>query len=150
MSHAVVSKRAAEAVASLRPEGYIDLLRRLAAQETATHFLIPRDSYAALCAQFRSWPSAPLPPAHAGPGSELKALLASIGIRPAPTCKCNKMASQMDAWGPDESERRTEEIVDVMHQEAAARKLPFLRAVGRKLVRIACQRARLKSRRTGH
>lgn len=85
-----------------------------------------------------------------GPGTELKSLLASFGIKASPTCKCNKMARQMDSWGPDESLKHIEEIVDVMQETAQARKLPFLRAVGRKLVRIACGRARKKSPGTGH
>lgn len=84
-----------------------------------------------------------------GPGAELKALLASFGIKASPTCKCNKMAAQMDAWGPGESLRHLEEIVDVMQQTAQDRGLPFLRAIGRKLVRIACGRARRKSGQSG-
>ena len=50
----------------------------------------------------------------------------------------------MDAWGPDECERpeRIEEVVAVMREEAKARGLPFLDAVGRLLVRRAIQNAR--------
>lgn len=87
--------------------------------------------------------------AQKGPGTELKALLASLGIKASPTCKCNKMATQMDSWGPEESLRHIEEIVDVMQQTAADRGLPFLRAIGRKLVRVACGRARRKSVQSG-
>jgi hypothetical protein len=86
----------------------------------------------------------------AKPGTELKALLASFGITASPTCPCNEMAAQMDAWGADESLKNIEQIVDVMQKTAAGRRLPFLRAVGRKLVRIACARARRKSAQTGH
>lgn len=84
-----------------------------------------------------------------GPGAELKALLASFGITASPTCQCNKMAAQMDAWGPEESLNCIDQIVDVMQETAQARQLPFLRAIGRKLVRIACARARKKSAQTG-
>ena len=79
-----------------------------------------------------------------GPGTELKALLAKIGIHASPTCGCNKMARQMDAWGPEESLNHIEEIVDVMEATAKARKLPFLRTAGRILVRQACRIARKK------
>lgn len=79
-----------------------------------------------------------------GPGTELKALLASFGIKASSTCQCNKMAQQMDVWGPDESLAHMEQIVDVMQKTAKARKLPFLRLIGRRLVRIACGRARKK------
>lgn len=85
-----------------------------------------------------------------GPGAELKALLASFGITASPTCQCNKMATQMDSWGPEESLKHIEQIVDVMQETAQARGLPFLRAAGRKLVRISCSRARRKSQRNGH
>lgn len=34
-----------------------------------------------------------------GPGTELKVLLDSIGVKPAPTCDCNLRAMQMDVWG---------------------------------------------------
>jgi hypothetical protein len=87
-----------------------------------------------------------LPP---GPGTELKALLKTIGIVASPTCKCNKMARQMDAWGPDESLAHMEEIVDVMEATARKRKLPFLRAAAKQMVRLACWRARRKAR-AGH
>lgn len=85
-----------------------------------------------------------------GPGAELKALLASFGITASPTCSCNKMAAQMDSWGPEESLAHIEQIVDVMQEEAKARGLPFLRAVGRKLVQIACRRARKGLPPNGH
>lgn len=84
-----------------------------------------------------------------GPGTELKALLSAFGITASPTCKCNSTARQMDSWGPDESLKHIEQIVDVMQETAKARKLPFLRMAGRKLVRMACNRARKKSAQTG-
>jgi hypothetical protein len=83
-----------------------------------------------------------------GPGTELQALLAAFGIVASPTCKCNKMARQMDAWG-QESLAHMEEIVDVMEATAKARKLPFLRAAARQMVRLACWKARRKARQ-GH
>lgn len=90
-------------------------------------------------------PRTPEAPA-SGPGTELKALLATIGIHSSPTCKCNKMAKQMDQWGPDESLAHLEEIVDVMQETAQKRSLPFLRAGARQMVRIACWKARRKAR----
>ena len=79
-----------------------------------------------------------------GPGTELKALLAKIGIHASPTCGCNKMALKMDEWGPKESLNHIEEIVDVMEQTAKKRNLPFLRTAGRILVRQACRIAKKK------
>jgi hypothetical protein len=84
-----------------------------------------------------------------GPGTELKSLLAAFGIIASPTCKCNKMARQMDVWGPDASLSHMEEIVDVMEETAKARKLPFLRIAARQMIRLACWKARRKARQ-GH
>lgn len=82
-------------------------------------------------------------PTH-GPGTELSKLLKRFGIEPTPTCQCRAKAAEMDAWGPDECERpeRIEEVVAVMREEAKARGLPFLDAVGRMLVRRAIRNAR--------
>lgn len=79
-----------------------------------------------------------------GPGTELSRLLKRIGIEPTPTCACRAKAAQMDAWGPDECEKpeRIDEVVAVMREEAKARGLPFLDAVGRMLVRRAIRNAR--------
>ena len=79
-----------------------------------------------------------------GPGRCLELLLKSIGITASPTCKCRKMARQMDAWGPDGCLEHMDQILDVMQAEAKRRKLPFLRLAGRTLVKIAVRRARKK------
>lgn len=43
-------------------------------------------------------PIYPWPPGF-GPGTELKKILASVGIEPSPSCDCNGKALQMDLWG---------------------------------------------------
>lgn len=82
------------------------------------------------------------PSSTTGPGTELKALLAKFGIHASPTCGCNAMARKMDAWGPDESLKHLEEIVDVMEETAKKRNLPFIRSAGRLLVRRAISKSR--------
>jgi len=85
-------------------------------------------------------PSYPRARPRGGPGSELKALLGRFGIHASPTCKCNSMAKKMDdmeSKEPGWSMPHIEEIVDVMEETARARKLPFLRAAGRLLVKKA-------------
>jgi hypothetical protein len=79
-----------------------------------------------------------------GPGTELSKLLKKIGIEPTPTCACRAKAAQMDAWGADECSKpeRIEEVVAVMREEAKARGLPFIDAVGRMLVKRAIHNAR--------
>jgi hypothetical protein len=82
--------------------------------------------------------------ARSGPGTELAKLLKRFGVNPTPTCACRAKAAHMDAWGPDEAEKpeRIEEVVAVMRDEAMARRLPFLDAAARLLVRRAIQNAR--------
>jgi hypothetical protein len=84
----------------------------------------------------------PTPKIHnPGPGTELKRLLAKIGIHSSPTCYCNKMAAEMDANGGAWSLENADIIVDVMRSEAAKRKLPFVEVGARLLIRRAVKNA---------
>lgn len=82
-------------------------------------------------------------PTH-GPGTELKKLLAGwpLRITYTPDCPCRSHAAQMDAWGCDECERRIDEIVGWLREEAHKRGLPFVDVAGRMLVRRAIRNAR--------
>lgn len=46
-----------------------------------------------------------------GPGTELKRLIASLGINPSPSCDCNAKARQMDAWGVEGCKKNRDQIV---------------------------------------
>lgn len=93
-----------------------------------------------------AYPREPKPgwtaPERAGPGTEMKKLLARVGIVASENCPCEQHARQMDDWGPDECNRRVEEIVGWLRDEANSRGLPFLDAAGRMLVRLAIRNAR--------
>lgn len=56
-----------------------------------------------------------------GPGTELKKLLVSMLIGETAGCGCAAFAAEMDEWGPDECERRADEIVARMLAEAGRR-----------------------------
>lgn len=77
-----------------------------------------------------------------GPGTQLKQLLAAIGIVSTPSCSCNKMAKEMDEWGCDLCAQNTTIIVAWMKAQAASRKLPFIDAVAKLMVRRAIHKAR--------
>lgn len=79
-----------------------------------------------------------------GPGTELKALLKTIGITASPTCSCNKRARIMDEKGCDWCEEHIDEIDGWLAEEAKKRKLPYISAVGKTLIRLAIRRARKK------
>lgn len=88
---------------------------------------------------------APATATTAGPGTELKKLLAKIGIQAGPDCKCNARARYMDemeAKEPGWCERNIEEIVGYLREAAADRGLPFLDVAGRLLIRRAIANAK--------
>jgi len=85
----------------------------------------------------------PPPPAPArGPGTELKKLLAVVGITATPDCSCNARAAEMDRQGCDWCEANIDTIVGWLREQAEARGLPFLDVAGRMLVRRAIRNAR--------
>jgi hypothetical protein len=79
-----------------------------------------------------------------GPGTEMKALLAKIGIVASPTCSCNKRAKIMDAKGCDWCDQNIDTIDGWLAEEAKKRKLPYLSLAGKTLIRLAIHRARKK------
>jgi hypothetical protein len=86
-------------------------------------------------------PQPPATPAH-GPGTELKALLARVGIVSSPDCSCNARAAEMDRQGVEWCEANLDTIVGWLREQAEARGLPFLDVAGRLLVKRAIQNAR--------
>jgi hypothetical protein len=89
----------------------------------------------------------PQPPAPTcGPGTELKKLLKTwLRIEASPTCSCNARARRMDveeARSPGWCEAHIGEIVGWLREEATKRKLPFLDAAGKVLVRRAIRAAK--------
>lgn len=90
--------------------------------------------------KMRSWCQPPRPL----PGTEMKALLAKIGIVAKPNCSCNKRAKVMDEKGCDWCEENIDEIDAWLAGEAKKRKLPYLSLAGKALIRLAIRRARKK------
>ena len=77
-----------------------------------------------------------------GVGTEIKKILSRFGIVATPNCSCNKNAKLADQWGPDECEKRADEIIGWMRAEATKRRLPFFDPVGRMILRRAIKAAR--------
>lgn len=123
--------------ASLRPPGYLEEVLSLATLKGDKVYLAD-EAYAQLRNKYRTPP---------GPGTELKALLKTIGIVAKPNCSCNKRAAAMDeneARQPGWCEAHIEEIDGWLAEEAKKRKLPYLSLAGRTLIRLAIRRARKK------
>ena len=77
-----------------------------------------------------------------GPGTELKKILARVGIVATDSCPCNARAAEMDRNGCDWVEANISTVVGWLREQATARGLPFLDAAGRALVRVAVRNAR--------
>jgi hypothetical protein len=77
-------------------------------------------------------------------GNALKSLLAGfpLYITSTPNCSCNARAAEMDSRGCDWCEANIDTIVGWLREEATKRRLPFLDAAGRLLVRRAIRNAR--------
>jgi hypothetical protein len=83
-----------------------------------------------------------VPAPTSGPGTELKKILARVGIVATDSCPCNARAAEMDANGCDWVEANISTVVGWLREQAHARGLPFLDAAGRALVRVAVRNAR--------
>ena len=108
----------------------------------ATHVCCPDGFNCAPCLE--DCPRSEGAPPLFGPGTELKRLLSWLGITPTKKCKCNARAAEMDrqeAADPGWCERNIDTIVGWLREEAEARGLPFVDAVGRVVVRRAIARA---------
>jgi hypothetical protein len=72
-----------------------------------------------------------------GPGTELKKLLAKVGIKATPTCSCNKRAQVMDEKGAQWCRENIDTIVGWLREESEKRGLPFVDLAGKLLVKRA-------------
>jgi hypothetical protein len=82
-----------------------------------------------------------------GPGTELKKMLALVGITASEGCACNERAATMDNWGCDETERRIPEVAGWLREEAERRGVIYVDAAARVLIVMAIRNARKEARR---
>ena len=78
----------------------------------------------------------------AGPGTELKSLLARVGIVATPDCACNARAAEMDRQGCEWVEANMSTVLGWLREQAEARGLPFLEIAAKMLIRRAIRNAR--------
>jgi hypothetical protein len=96
------------------------------------------------CPALAESPEPVAPPTH-GPGTELKKLLAKVGITASPNCSCKARAAEMDRREhetPGWCDANLDTIVGWLREQAEARGLPFLDIAGRLLVKRAIANAR--------
>jgi len=81
-----------------------------------------------------------------GPGTELAALLKTIGIDAKEKgCQCKSHAKRMDKEGPKWCRDNIETILGWLQTEAKKRKLPFIKTAAKQVVLLAIRRAEKKS-----
>lgn len=85
------------------------------------------------------------PRRQAGVGTELKKLLASIGIHPTPGCKCNTRANEMNQNGIAWCRENIDTIVGWLQEEAERIGAPFVRVAVVGIVRLAIRQAERKA-----
>jgi hypothetical protein len=142
----VLSVAGIEATASERPEGYAqDVLSK--GRVRGDGFVeFEDDVFAALVAKYSPGATRTNTTEPHGPGTELKKLLATVGITATPNCSCNARAAEMDRQGSEWCESNLDTIVGWLREEAEKRGLPFLDVAGRMLVRRAIKNARKQAK----
>lgn len=55
-----------------------------------------------------------------GPGTELKAIIASLGVTPTSTCGCESLANEMNMLGVDGCRRERERLVSALREKREA------------------------------
>jgi len=126
----------AKLYAAKRKPGYVEAVLAVAEPVSETHIRVTAGEFARLRSEYALSSSLP--------GTELKALLKTIGITASPTCSCNKRARVMDEKGCDWCEEHIDEIDSWLAEEAKKRKLPYISLAGKTLIRLAIRRARKK------
>lgn len=138
MSLVRVTRHALQMAASHRPPGYFEDVLSSATRVDDLYVYLPRPSYAALAGKYKKHGDIP----QRGPGTELKGLLAAIGITATPNCSCNQRAKYMDQMGVEWCQENVSTIVGWLREEARSRGLPFFDGIGTLIVSRAINRAR--------
>ncbi len=82
------------------------------------------------------------PKPYAGPGTQLKRMLAKLGLKPEPGCPCLSRAAEMDRRGVPWCAENIDTILGWLKEESDRRGLPFAEFVARMLIKRAIGAAR--------
>jgi hypothetical protein len=80
----------------------------------------------------------------AGPGTNLKKILAFLGFTPGYNCACPDHEAEMNAKGADWCEANIDAIVGWLADAAKERKSPFLPLIAKGLIMAAIAKSRLR------
>jgi hypothetical protein len=77
-----------------------------------------------------------------GPGTILSGMISTLGIKSTPNCSCRRHAIEMNEKGPDWCEANIDTILGWLKVESENRKLPFVEAIARMMVKRAISKSR--------
>lgn len=138
-----VSIDALHKAAQSKPAGYLADVLSYVAEKKDTHVLFEDGDYYALRDKY----TGDVDPLVRGVGTELHKLLGMVGIHMQKGCACRARMTQMNKWGCDGCEENMETVLEWLKEEAAKRRLPFVRVAAALLVRRAIFNARREARR---
>jgi len=118
------------------------LARYAVGQATEAELAAPASAKQSVCGQNAKPQLAAQELVGAGAGTELKKMLAKIGIAVTADCPCNERAAAMDRNGWAWCEQNLETIVGWMREESARRGMVFIEFGARFLVKRAIAKAR--------
>ena len=133
-----VSIESLNEAAKSKPEGYLDDVLSYVAERNDTHVMFEDADYYALRDKY----SGDVDPIVRGVGTELHKLLARFGFHMKKGCGCKARMVQMNKWGCGGCEENMETILEWLKEEAAKRRVPFVKPFGRLLVTRAIANAR--------
>jgi hypothetical protein len=120
--------------------------------ECAANVDLGADAVAEMVRLATTAPSTPIPPElpaqpitdwdPAGAGTQLKKLLAKVGIKSTENCSCNARARIMNERGIEWCEQNVAEIIGWLKEEAKNRHLPFMALPTKILVQRAIKMAK--------
>jgi len=138
-----ISIEALHEAAKSRPDGYLDDVMAYATKQDETHVFLATEDFYLLRDKYSGTSDFPM----SGPGAHLHKILGTFGIKFSEGCSCRGRMIQMNKWGVQGCEENIETIVEWLKEEAARRKLPYITAAGRMLVRRAIHNARKEAQR---
>jgi len=141
MSLVIILKSELDKVSAQRPAWYVQGIYHASAKIDGNQIYLEEQAYSELVAKLKNQPPAQPPPktiplGH-GPGTELEKLIHKFGLKAVAGCKCRAHARQMNEWGPQKCAENIDTIVGWLREEAQKAKLPFVRIVATKLVKMA-------------
>jgi hypothetical protein len=129
-----------------RPAGYLDEVLVAGRIENEIVLHIDMDVYHALVHKYspKQLPSISGEPMF-GPGTELKKLIAKLGLKPASNCKCNARMLKMNVEGIEWCEQNIDTIVGWLKEEAERAQLSFSAIAAKLIIKHAIRNASRKS-----